>query len=254
MLFSNLIRQTGLLHYLNQVLAGFQPNYILKPEKVENFILAPKFYDADFENLKLKHSLKADLISIKQLVDDGILFINTGDEVGKMAYGTGEVPYIRTSDISDWGIKLNAKHFVDDETYNRLKIKQDIQEGDILMVKDGTYLIGTVALITESDTKIVYQSHIYKIRLNKNIRGLTPYNFLALLSSNFVQRQIKSKQLTQDIIDSLGKRIYDLLIPIPKDRKVLDQINKQVQLIINLKEKSRNKTVEVQKTLNTIAD
>ena len=36
------------------------------------------------------------------------------------------------------------------------------------MVKDGSYLIGTCAMITKHDTKIVYQSHLYKIRVAKN--------------------------------------------------------------------------------------
>jgi len=99
------------------------------------------------------------------------------------------------------------------------------------MVKDGSYLIGTCALITDKDIRMVYQSHLYKIRVNKNNKGITPYLLLALLSNPYVQKQIKAKQFTQDIIDSLGDRIKEIKLPIPKDaekRKIIEVTTKQI--------------------------
>ena len=64
------------------------------------------------------------------------------------------------------------------------------------MVKDGGYLIGTCAMITELDTEIVYQSHIYKFRVCSNSFGLTPEYLLAVLSSNYLRAQIESKTCT----------------------------------------------------------
>ncbi len=108
-----------------------------------------------------------------------VLSISTGDEIGKLAYGTGTIPFIRTSDISNWELKADPKHGVSREIYESLRDKQDVQAGDILMVKDGTYLIGTCAIVSEADREMLCQSHLYKIRVNKNSYGLNPY----LLSS-----------------------------------------------------------------------
>ncbi|MGH1882578.1 hypothetical protein ABE880_15920, partial [Enterococcus casseliflavus] len=105
---------------------------------------------------------------------------------------------------------------------------------DILMVRDGTYLIGSAALITQYDLKMLYQSHLYKIRLDSNNKyGLNPYYLLAALSSDFVQKQIKAKTFTQDIINSLGDRYLDLLIPIQKDSDKVNEISNVVKKSIS---------------------
>jgi len=100
------------------------------------------------------------------------------------------------------------------------------------MVKDGTYLIGTCAIITKYDIKIIYQSHLYKIRVNDNSIGIDPFILLAILSSPLLIRQIRSKQFTQDIIDSLGERINELVLPIPKSKKKREEITTIVKKVI----------------------
>jgi type I restriction enzyme M protein len=206
--------------------------YVMDSKAVIDNVLCPRYYDpeldAELDSLSETHTLH----KFGDLVEQGTLQITTGDEVGKLAYGTGEVPFIRTSDVSNWEIKVDPKHCIDRELFNSLKKKQDVQPGDILMVKDGTYLIGTCAIVTEYDREIVYQSHIYKIRVNKNDHGFEPFLLLALLSSPIVQRQIKAKQFTQDIIDSLGERIHELILPVPKAEKKRDYITKLVGKVI----------------------
>jgi type I restriction enzyme M protein len=159
------------------------------------------------------------------------LEITTGDEVGKLAYGTGIIPFVRTSDISTWEVKVDPKHGVSEDIYEKYARKQDVQEGDILMVRDGSYLIGTCAYITKYDTKIVYQSHLYKLRIT-DPEKLSPYLLLAAITSTPVQQQVKAKRFTQDIIDSLGNRIYELVLPIPKDKAVRDRVTGMVKQAI----------------------
>jgi type I restriction enzyme M protein len=162
------------------------------------------------------------------MIDSGLIEIKTGDEVGKLAYGTGNIPFIRTTDISTWEIKIDPKHSISEEIYQTLAAKQDVQENDILMVKDGSYLIGTCGFITKYDTRIVFQSHLYKLRVT-DISRLSPYLLLAALSSDPVRQQIKAKCFTQDIIDSLGDRIYELILPMPKDKSILDRVTQTVK-------------------------
>ncbi len=47
---------------------------------------------------------------------------------------------------------------------------------------------------------------------------------LALLNSQIVKRQLRSKQFTRDIIDTLGKRLFEIIIPIPKDKTLSNRI------------------------------
>ena len=203
--------------------------YLVPQSSIVNNVLAPRYYNPESDLALRALSKTHDLLMIGDLIDSNVLSITTGDEVGKMAYGTGNIPFVRTSDISNWEIKLDPKHGVSEDIYNKYSKRQDVCEGDILMVKDGTYLIGTCAFVSKYDTEIVYQSHLYKLRVNDH-NIISPYILLAALSSPLVIAQIQSKRFTQDIIDSLGKRINELVIPIPKDhakRDLIIQITKQ---------------------------
>jgi len=209
-------------------LAPSHLGFLVDKDKISSNVLSPRYYDPElekeFEVLARTHHL----LLFGDLLKAGVLSVSTGDELGKLAYGTGDVPFIRTSDISNWEIKADPKHGVDRKIFERLRKKQDVQVGDLLMVKDGTYLVGTCAIVTSNDEELIYQSHLYKIRVNPNDVGLNPYILLAVLSSPLVQRQVKSKQFTQDIIDSLGERIKELVLPVPKDEKSRAQITKMV--------------------------
>lgn len=201
--------------------------YYISGNEIKNNILAPRYYDPEPITAINSYKKSHEIVCVEDLIKDGILSFSTGDEVGKLAYGTGNIPFIRTSDISNWEIKFDPKHCVSQEIYDSLSKKQDIKAGDILMVRDGTYLIGSCAFISEYDEKIVYQSHLYKIRTNPN-KLISPYLLLALFSCEPVIRQIKAKRFTQDIIDTLGKRVNELLLPIPKDIKAKERIEKMV--------------------------
>ncbi len=209
-----------------------------------NNIYVPKYYNPEI--VKKLDSLKEthDIISIKSLEDDGVLSISTGHEVKKESYGTGSVPFVRTSDIANWEIKLDPKQGLSREIYEQFKDKQDVQTNDILMVRDGTYLVGTCAIITDDDKEIVFQSHIYKIRVKKP-EVLNPLLLLALLSCPLVKSQIYAKRFTQDIIDTLGERIHELQLPIPKKEEDKQQIISKVESIIEYKQKAKDMTREV---------
>lgn len=243
------IIQNELLEYL---ISNVKPKFgfIVPSSEIKNHILCPRYYSNEDEITDTVTLKNYDFIKISSLLEDGIISYTTGDEVGKLAYGTGSIPFVRTSDISNWEIKSDPKHGISEEIYESFREKQDIKQGDILMVKDGSYLIGTCALITDIDLKMVYQSHLYKIRVNENKKGITPYLLLSLLTNSYVQKQIKSKQFTQDIIDSLGDRIKEIKLPIPKssaERKKIEAITKQ---IIDLRCQAKELTKSLATSIN----
>lgn len=217
-------------------------------KELRNHVLAPRYYDP--EPILLMNNLRAthDFFKVGDLVKAGQLSIATGDEVGKLAYGTGDIPFVRTSDISNWEIKVDPKHGVSREIYKRYVVKQDVRAGDLLMVRDGTYLIGACAFISQHDTKIVYQSHFYKLRVHENAPFDT-YLLLAVLSSAPVAAQIKTMSFTLDIIDSLGDRINDLVLPIPKSPEHRQHVSEMVRRAIESRIEARELTREVRETV-----
>jgi type I restriction enzyme M protein len=91
------------------------------------------------------------------------------------------------------------------DIFDDLSSRQDVEPGDILMVRHGTYLAGTCAVVTELDAQIVFQSQILKFKVHDHER-IDSRLLLALLSAPIDKEQIWFKRFTQDIIDTLGGR------------------------------------------------
>lgn len=212
--------------------------YTIMESQIKNNVYLPKYYNPEINDKLKKLEKTHNLVIFKDLVKSKTIKVSTGDEVGKLSYGTGNIPFIRTSDIANWEIKSDPKQGLSIEIYESLREKQDVCESDILMVRDGTYLVGTCAIVTKLEKKIIYQSHLYKIRSLKP-KELHPYLLLALLSSPIVKEQIFSKRFTQDIIDTLGERLYELVLPIPKDESKRKEIIENIENVINYRIKAK---------------
>lgn len=215
---------------------------------VRDKIYLPKYYDPDVKKEIQDISDSCDCISIEDLVEKGILELNTGDEIGKMAYGTGSVPFLRTSDFSNWEIKHDPKQGVSQEIYEEYAASQDVKSGDILLVRDGTYLIGTSCIITKIDTQILYCGGLYKIRV-KDKSKFDEWLLLGLLNSYIVKRQIRTKQFTRDVIDTLGKRLTEIILPIPKSKELRNSLSKQIKDIVSMRISARK---DIQKLADSL--
>lgn len=212
--------------------------FTIKQKDIVDSIYLPIYYNPEIREQLDGLKTDYDLITVGELVEKGSITISTGDEVGKLSYGTGQIPFIRTSDIANWEIKLDPKQGLSEAVYNKFSGKQDVQPYDILMVRDGTYLVGTCAMISPSETKIVYQSHLFKIRSTDHEK-INPYLLLALLSSPIVKQQIRAKQFTQDIIDTLGRRIMELELPFPKNKEEQERIIEQVKEVFDKRNEAK---------------
>lgn len=218
--------------------------YVMKQSRISSNVLLPKYYDPFIEEDLRQLSQDYELISLGELANQDVLGFANGIEVGKMAYDTGAVPFIRTSDISNWELKADPKQNVSEELYESTREALDVQEEDIFVVRDGTYLVGTSCILTEHDTKILYCGGLYKIRVKMKDR-LDPYLLLTLLNTPIVRRQMKAKQFTRDVIDTLGKRLLEVVIPIPKDKVRGKQIADEVRSIIQSRVRLRNRSLEI---------
>ena len=207
--------------------------FVLTINDLKNLILIPEYYNPVIINqLKEINQKKFELIRFGDLVKAKIIKVNRGHEIGVKSYGTGDIPFIRTSDIFNWEINLNPIKKVSEEIWNKYKYKQDIQAGDILFVNDGTFLIGRCALITPCDTKILIQSHIRKFRVMIDSEFLNKYLLFWALNTEICQNQIKSKIFIQATISTLGNRIDEVLLPIPKDPDVKKNLIEQTKKIL----------------------
>jgi hypothetical protein len=210
----------------------------IQSDKIRDRVYIPKFYNPQVMSRLSELAASHDCVRIRDLLDDGVVSAATGDEIGKAAYGTGDIPFVRTSDISNWEIKTAPKQGVSPEIYEEYARSQDVQEGDILLVRDGTYLIGVNCFVTKLDRRLLYQSHLLKLRVRKS-ELLDPKLLFLALNSPIAQRQIRSFQFTADIIDTIGDRFFDTVLAIPKDKQKAASLSRKCEAALRTRMKGK---------------
>lgn len=80
-----------------------------------------------------------------------------------------------------------------------------------------------------------------KIRVN-DPSAVDPWLLFAALNSPIVKRQIRAKPFTQDIIDSLGNRLAEVRVPIPRDPALRARISREVQMAVQRRAELRETT------------
>ena len=222
--------------------------------QIKNKILIPIYYTGVEKTLKkLSNDNNYVLLTVKDLIERNIIFSNKGgylprgDEIGSHVYGLGDIPFIRTSEINNWEINLDSYKKTSMEVYEQYKKKQNIEVGDILLVKDGgPNLIGKTAYITEIDTKIIIQSHIFQIKVLENEENIDSYLLLYLLNLYVVQKQIQAITFVQGTIATIGNRIMEIVLPFPTDNNKRKEISNHIKKII------KDKT-DIRKRINRLS-
>jgi hypothetical protein len=206
-------------------LGGSYPaeSFTITEGAIEGNILLPRYYDPAVLDSLSRFAENNDMISVGDLLNDGVISLQTGDEVGKLAYGTGDVPFVRTSDPGNWELKHDPKQRISRDIYEGYASKQGAVPRDILLVRDGTYLVGSSGMVMPADVPLLFSGGMYRIRIEKP-EVLDPFLLLALLNSQVAGRQMRNKRFTRDVIDTLGKRIHEVILPIPKSRSAREAI------------------------------
>ncbi len=217
----------------------------IRRNSLKGRILIPKYYDPELEAdlAEAAKNKRIPWVTLGSLIADGSLHASTGFEVGKMAYGTGEIPFVRTSDFADWEIKLNTKQGVSEYIYSVHEGKASVEDRDVLVVRDGTYLVGTSALVSPDDLPALICGGIYRLR-SLNHEAVDPSALLAVLNLPLVRRQMRTKQFTRDVIDTLGERLLEVRIPSPKADEVR-ALGKETARIMARKSTTKRRMREV---------
>lgn len=184
------------------------------------YYLVPRYYDKRTNNLLIDEAdnLSADIVSFDEMISKGWITIKKGHEVGSESYGTGKIPFVRTSDISNFEVSIDTSKCISEEIYEKYSSEQQLETGNILMVVDGRYRIGRTAILHDFNSKCVVQSHLRIISVNEEISPLNSFELLYLLTLKSVQLEIRSLVFIQSTLGSIGTRIKEIQIPIPKNK------------------------------------
>ena len=150
--------------------------------------------------------------TLADLVSSNLLSIRKGHEPGSDSYGTGDIPFIRTSDITNLELSADPTNGVSEDIYAKFSVNQRLKPEDVLMVVDGRYRIGTTALITANNYRCVVQSH-FRILSTLDPPSLNCYELLFALNLPSVRLRVRNLVFVQSTLGTLGKRLLELRIP-----------------------------------------
>ena len=222
--------------------------FIIEKNKLTDNILIPHYYNPETKEMldKIEEEKIYDKIKMGDLIEKGIIEIIRGNEIGSNVYGLGDIPFIRTTDLINWELQIDPLHCVPEEVYEIYRKKQDLKEDDILFVNEGTYFIGRVSMLTDLDKKVIIQSHIKRIRVAKT-EEMDPYLLFWALNKAVTRKQIDDKTFMQATLPSLGKRLSEIYIPIPKEPKEKERISMEIKDIIKKKRDLKEKIIKFYK-------
>lgn len=201
-------------------------------------ILVPRYYwQSNIDSIMEKaHNMNIRMISISQLIDEGILKCFDGNGSPAAEYkGTGEYPYIRVKDIVNWQLYKDPTALIPLSEYQRLyKKEKQLYPKDILYVRRGSYRIGSVAMVSPYDLNVILTREILVIRMIdiNNKYHITPEYLLYALSHQLVQEQAENKIFIDTTLPNIANRWNELFIPVYEDPDIFKILKKKAATVV----------------------
>lgn len=209
--------------------------FVVDIKDIKNNVFVPRYYwnrrieelrkEAESQNLKF--------VQVKELIRKGIIkdFSGHGSPAGKFK-GKGDIPYVRVADIVNWEIYKNPTSSIPEHIYHKIKANGiDLEEKDILFVRRGSYRIGSVAMISEFDIKVLLtrEIHIFRVIKENNEYDINPFYLLYLFSHRLTQKQLYNKVLIDTTLPNIGRRWEELYLPVSKRQEERNEIMKKIE-------------------------
>jgi type I restriction enzyme M protein len=197
-------------------------------------ILVPRFWwrrDTDESLAKWDKTHPSKIFTLGELADLGILqtFEGHGSPPGN-ARATGDVPYVKVTDLKNWRINENPTNFIHKSVADRLRRRgPELQYGDLVTPSRASSNIGQFCLVLPWQTHIVLTKEVLILRTLTNQEGITAFSLLALLSLRVVQEQFKTLALMQTNREHLGDHWREVRIPLPKAMQHREALGSAIQ-------------------------
>lgn len=215
--------------------------FTVNVDEIKNNLYVPRYYwkkkiegleeEAEKQNLKF--------IQIQKLLDEKVIEVFRGHGAPPSEFkGKGDIPYVRAGDIGGWELYKNPKAMVPLEVYKSTKGKGiDLKPKDIIFVKEGSYRIGSVALVSKFDTGVLLNHHslVFRVIDENNKYGIDAFYLLYLFSHNLTQKQLYNKVMIDTTLPNIGERWKELYLPISKDDKLIDSIKERIKKLFEKK-------------------
>src|SRR5205085_8081722 len=95
----------------------------------EPYYYVPRFYHQGANRSVDQYARETGghVVTIAEMVQAKQLRVRKGNEVGSEAYGTGDIPFIRTSDVNNWEVSIDPTNGLSEDIYEEYKYIQKLK-------------------------------------------------------------------------------------------------------------------------------
>ena len=190
-------------------------------------IFVPKYYDqqslSGIQDLVSKHS-DLELISLGDLVERKDLTIFNGHGSPSSDQRLGVVPYIKVSDLRAGHVNINPTNMIPLELAKEFwgGDSSGMKPYDLISPERASKNIGEFCVLMPGQEKAVFTKEVIVIRtLNENL--FDQFYLLWALSLKEVRAQWERIVFMQTNREDVGKRLFEILIPVPVSKIVADK-------------------------------
>lgn len=201
-------------------------------------IYVPRYYWKNGSDIIEKEIKKEGmrLLPMQQLIDEGIVLFSDGHGSPPAENkGKGDIPYIRVKDIVNWEIYKDPTAKIPENIYKKLSKEKELEELDILYVKRGSYRIGSVAMASPYDKKVLLTKEILTLKVKENKYDVDSYYLLYLMSHWITQHQTKNKVLIETTLPNIANRWKEISLPVHNDKVTIKHISNKIKEVIDSK-------------------
>lgn len=185
-------------------------------------VIVPAYFDSRFNReieATLTH-LGVDGISIGDLIDNGTLSVRQGHGSPGNDQRTGEVPYIKVSDIRALRMNINPTNLIP------RKVAESFWRGgtsgleawDVLTPNRASSNIGEFAIIMPGEEQVVLTKEMFVFRV-KDRSVWSPFYLFWTLCLQAVREEWRRITLMQTNREDCGDRYREIVLPNPPSRK-----------------------------------
>lgn len=201
--------------------------YVTLEEVKQSKIAIPKYYN-EFYNFGVHKFCERngfDRKTLKELADNGDIFIFHGDGSPSADQRLGGIPYIKVSDLRAGLVNINPTNMIP------VKLAEKFWKGktsklkayDLLSPERASKNIGDFCVLMPGQEQIVLTKEVIGMRSETEL--FDQFYLLWALSLPEVRRQWDRIIFMQTNREDVGQRFLEIEIPIPKDKKQADMVS-----------------------------
>lgn len=222
-----------LLEHVELLVKGKQPpgySEISLTQSLSDDVHTPRYYDKrweeEFNTLIAKEKITE--VTIKGLVDQGILKIFGGHGSPSNDQRIGSVPYVKVSDLRNLRVNINPTNLIPLPLAEKLwgGKSSGLKEWDLISPNRASSNIGEFILLLPGEEQIVLTKEVYIFRITENDKGWTPFYLLWALSLKAVRQQWQRITLMQMNREDVGNRHLEIRLPVPKSPDWAKKVSK----------------------------